>query len=191
LNMKKLTPQLLLPTIVLLTGLNVSAQTTEQNINVIIRPSQTVEERVANDMREKDLRKAAEEKRAAEESARIAETGPKALLRKARTVYICSDTSFFDDIQLQNALRKRDEFENWQMAIIDGGNSYNVADIVVRIDSPLFTYEFTYQITSRNNNIVLATGKVVAFDGNAAAPQLAARIIEEIKIARGEAKPKK
>jgi hypothetical protein len=189
--MQKLTPQLLLPMIVLLTGLNVSAQTTEQNINITIKPSQTVEERVANDMKEKDLRRAAEEKRAADESARIAETGPKAILKKAQTVYIWSDTSFFDDIQLQNELRKRDEFENWQMAIIDGGNSYNVADIVVRIDRPLFTYDFTYQITSRANNIVLATGKVVAFDGNVAAPKLAARIIEEIKIARGEAKAKK
>ena len=36
-----------------------------------------------------------------------------------------------------------------------------------------------------------APGTVTAFDGNAAAPKLAERIVEEIRTARGEAKPKK
>jgi hypothetical protein len=139
----------------------------------------------------KELRKAAEEKLAAEEAARIAETSPKNLLRRAHIVYVSSNSSFFEAVQLQNALRKRDEFDLWQMAIVDGWDKRNVADIVVEIDRPLFTYTFTYQITNRSNGIVLATGKVTAFDGNAAAPQLAERILNEIKIARGEAKPKK
>ena len=52
-----------------------SAQTSDQTINVKIIPSATVEEKVANDLKEKDLRKAAEKKRAA--AARIAETSPR------------------------------------------------------------------------------------------------------------------
>jgi hypothetical protein len=68
----------------------------------------------------KELRKAAEEKLAAEEAARIAGTNPKNLLRKARVVLISSDSSFFEEVQLQNALRKRKEFDAWQMAIVDG-----------------------------------------------------------------------
>ena len=77
------------------------------------------------------------------------------------------------------------------MAIVDGWGKRDVADVIIEIDRPLFTYTFTYQITSRSNGIVLATGKVSAFDGNAAAPRLAERIIEEIRVARGEVKPKK
>ena len=167
------------------------AQTTEQNINVTIRPSQTVEESVANEVKTRQLLKAAEARIAEEEAAKIAETNPTALLRRARVVFIDSDTSFFEPIQLQNALRKRKEFDEWQMAIIDAWDKRGVADVIIDIDRPLFTYTFTYKITSRGNGVVLATGKITAFDGNAAAPKLAERIIEEMKVARGEAKPKK
>ena len=166
-------------------------QSNEQRVTITVRPAQTVEERVADEIKEKELRKAAEDKLAAERSARIAEKSPGALLRGARTVFVSSDTEFFEPIQLQNALRKREEFGSWQMAIVDGSNSRDSSDVHIEIDRPLFTYTFTYQIADRSTGIVLATGKVTAFDGNAAAPKLAAKIIEEIKKARGESKEKK
>ena len=190
-KIEKLTTRLVLLAAVTLIAAGANAQTREQNINITIRPSQTVEERVADEFKANDLRKAAEEKRAAEEAARIAETNPKTLLRNARVMYINTHTDFIDDVQLQNELRKRPEFETWQMAIVDGLRKENVADIVIDIDRPLFTYIFTYRITSRSNGIILATGKVTAFDGNIAAPMLAKRIIEEMKVARGEGKAKK
>ena len=190
-NIMKLTPRLILFFAVSLVIINVNAQTTQQDVNVTIRSSQTAEERVAEEVKLKALRKAADEKLAADEAARIAETNPKSLLRKAHVVLISSDSSFFEEVQLQNALRKRTEFDTWQMAIVDGWGKRDVADIIIEIDRPLFTYTFTYQITSRSNGIVLATGKVTAFDGNAAAPKLAERIMDEIKSARGEPKPKK
>jgi hypothetical protein len=168
-----------------------SAQTGEQTINVKIVPSTTVEEKVANETKEKDLRKAAEEKRAAAEAARIAETSPKALLSRARILFIHSNTDYFETVQLQNALRKRNEIEAWQLAMVDGWDKRDVADIVIEIDRPLFTWTFTYKITNRSNGILLATGKVNAFDGNAAAPMLAERIVDEIRKARGETKSKK
>lgn len=190
-RMKKLTPRLILLAAMTLIAAGANAQTTEQNINITIRPSQTVEQRVADEIKAEDLRKAAEEKRAAEEAAKIAETNPKTLLRNARIVYVAVHTGFIEEVQLQNELRKRPEFETWQMAIVDGWKKQDVADIIIDIDRPLFTYIFTYQITSRSTGIVLATGKVTAFDGNFAAPMLAKRIIEEMKVARGETKPKK
>jgi hypothetical protein len=188
---KKLTPRLVLLAATILIAAGANAQTTEQNINVTIRPSQTVEERVADEIKANDLRKAAEEKRAAEEAAKIAETNPKTLLRNARVLYVTSHTDFFDEVQLQNELRKRREFETWQMTIVEGWKKQDVADVLIEIDRPLFTYDFTYRIINRGNGIVLATGKVTAFDGNFAAPLLAKRIIEEMKIARGETKPTK
>jgi hypothetical protein len=168
-----------------------SAQTTTQNINVTVHPATTVEERVANDMKEKALRKEAEEKLAAEESAKIAEANPRTLLSRARTLFIDSDTSFFESVQLQNALRSRTETVAWQLAIVDAWDKRNVADVLVSIDRPLFTYTFTYKVTHRATGIILASGKVTAFDGNDAAPKLAEKIVEEIRNARGEAKPKK
>jgi len=189
--MKKLTPRLILLAGVTLIATSANAQTSEHTVNVTVRPSQTVEQRVADEVKAHELKKAAEEKLAAEEAARIAETSPKALLASTRIIYVYSQTDFFEEVQLQNALRKRQEFDTWQMAIVDGWQKHEMADVIINIDRPLFTYTFTYQITNRSNGIVLATGKVTAFDGNDAAPKLAQRIIEDIKVARGESKAKK
>lgn len=190
-NMKNLVSQLILIAATTLIATTANAQTPEQNVNVTIRPSQTVEERVADEVKMKALKKAAEEKVAAEEAAKIAEMSPKALLGRARVVYVDSRTTFFEEELLQNALRKRKEFDTWQLVIVDGYDKRNVADLVIDIDRPLFTYTFTYTITSRGSGIVLATGKVTAFDGNLAAPKLAERIIEDMRVARGEGKAKK
>ncbi len=168
-----------------------SAQTADQTINVRVIPATTVEEKVANEMKEKELRKAAEEKRAAEEAAKIAETNPKALLSRAQILIMWSNTEYFETVQLQNALRKRSEYDAWQLAMIDDWQKRDVADTEIDIDRPLFTFTFTYKITNRKTGILLATGKVTAIDGNAAAPMLAERIVEDIRKARGETKPKK
>jgi hypothetical protein len=74
--------------------------------------------------------------------------------------------------------------------MIDGWGKHDLADTEIEIDRPLFTFTFTYKITNRSTGILLATGKVTAWDGNAAAPMLAERIIEEIRKARGEVKKK-
>lgn len=158
----------------------------EQRVTITVRPAQTAEERVADSMKEKELRRVADEKSAAEEAARATASSPAALLRSARTVFVSSGTSFFEPVQLQNALMRRGEFEAWRMAIVDGREKRAAADIQVEIDRPLFTYTHTYKITARDTGILLASGKITAFDGNAAAPRLAAKIIEHIKNARGE-----
>ena len=187
---KKLTPRLILLATAILITASANAQTGEHNVNVTIRPSQTVEQRVADEVKAHELKKAAEERVAAEEAAKIAETSPKGLLASARVVYVNSHTDFFEAVQLQNALLKREEFKAWEMAVVDSYKP-NGADVIINIDRPLFTYTFTYQVTNRSNGIVLATGKVTAFDGNGAAPKLGQRIIEDIKVARGESKAKK
>jgi hypothetical protein len=190
-NIKKLTPRMVLFFVVALTCVAVNAQAPPREVNVTIRQAQSPEERVKEEEKLKDLRKAAEEKRAADDAARIAETSPRKLLANARIFLITSNSEFFEAVQFQNALRKRPEFELWEMAIVDGWEHRDVADIVIEVDRPLFTYTFTYQVTNRRNGIVLATGKVTAWDANAAAPKLASRLIDEIRTARGEAKPKK
>lgn len=172
-------------------GITAFAQSNEQNITITVKPSQTVEERVADSIKERELREAAEDKLAAEKSARIAAKNPSSLLSSARTVFVSSETSYFEPVQLQNALRKRSEFQAWEMAIIDGWDKRNITDMLIEVDRPLFTFTFTYKLTDRSTGILLASGKITAIDGNAAAPLLAERIIADIKKARGEATNKK
>lgn len=172
--------------LLLAVSINAFGQSVDQNVIVTVKPSQTVEQRVADSIKEKQLLEAAEEKLAAEKSARIASKSPRALLSSAQTIFVDTSTSYFEPVQLQNALRKRSEFEAWEMAIIDDWQKRKVADIVIDIDRPLFTFTFTYKITDRANGVLLASGKITAFDGNAAAPLLTSRIIEDIRKARGE-----
>ena len=172
--------------LLLAVSINAFGQSVDQNVTVTVKPSQTVEQRVADSIKEKELREAAEEKIAAEKSARIASKSPRALLSRAQTIYVESSTSYFEPIQLQNALRKRSEFEAWEMTIIDDWDKRKVADIIIDIDRPLFTFTFTYKITDRTNGVLLTSGKITAIDGNVPAPLLTARIIEDIKKARGE-----
>jgi rRNA maturation endonuclease Nob1 len=185
-NLKQTTRMLLVFTIALIAAGVTSAQTAEQPLNVRIVPATTVEERVANEAKEKQLR----EKQAAEEAARIEATNPKALLSHARLLFISSNTTYFEAVQLENALRKLSEVDAWQLAMIDEWQKRDVADTHIEIDRPFFTFTYTYKITNRNTGIVLATGKLNAMDSNAAAPMLAERIVDEIRKARGEAKKK-
>jgi hypothetical protein len=114
----------------------------------------------------------------------VLKTDPAEILRTARIVYVSSDTSFFEAVQLQNELRKQADFVAWQMGIVDDWEGRKLADIEIEIDRPLFTYTFTYKLTDRRTSIILATGKVTAWDGNDAAPKLAKRIVEAIKKVR-------
>lgn len=169
---------------ILAAGMNVYAQSNEQNITITVKPSQTVEERVADSIKERELREAAEEKIAAAKSARTVAKSPRSMLGSARTVFVSSNTSYFEPVQLQNALRKRSEFEAWEMAIIDAWDKSDVADVIIEVDRPVLTFIFTYKVTDRSTGVLLASGKITAFDGNAAAPLLAERIVEDLKKAR-------
>lgn len=59
-----------------------------------------------------------------------------------------------------------------------------VADLIIQIDRPLFTYDFTYTLMSPSTSIELATGKVIAFDGVHAAPKIAKNLIKIFLAAR-------
>jgi hypothetical protein len=189
-NLKQTIRMFLMGSVVFTVAAVASAQMAEQTVNVRIIPATTVEERVANEMKEKELRKAAEEKKLAEEAARIEATSPKALLSHARILHISSSTVYFESVQLENALRKHSEFDAWQIALVGGGLKADVADTDIEIDRPFFTFTYTYKITNRNTGVILATGKLDAIDSDAAASMLAGRIIDEIRKARGEVKKK-
>jgi len=138
-NMKHTIRMLLGFTIAMIAAGVASAQTAEQALNVRIVPSTTVEERVANEAKEKELR----EKQAADEAARIQATNPKALLSHARILFISSNTTYFEAVQLENALRKRSDIDAWELAMIDDWQKKDVADTQIEIDRPFFTFTYT------------------------------------------------
>jgi hypothetical protein len=104
-------------------------------------------------------------------------------LRAARTVFIWSDTVYLRPELLENALRGKADFQSLDIAIV---KDRQAADLVVDLNRPLFTFDFTYSITHRQSSRLVASGKVTAFDGNGAASKIAKELIKQMQSARAQ-----
>jgi len=105
------------------------------------------------------------------------------LLRSARTFFIRSDTVYLRPESLENALRGRADFQSLDIAIV---KDRQAADLVIDLNRPLFTFDFTYSVTHRQSSRLVASGKVTAFDGNGAAPKIAKELVKQIQSARSQ-----
>ena len=59
-----------------------------------------------------------------------------------------------------------------------------MADLLIEIDRPLFTYVHTFVIIDKKTSIVLDSGKVTAFDGTIASGGIAKDIVKFFAQAR-------
>ncbi|HZS48219.1 MAG TPA: hypothetical protein VFC63_24330 [Blastocatellia bacterium] len=176
----------LLSAIIGVFGIQAMAQSEDDKIkvDVTVHSDKTADERANDKLREREVLKAAEDRHKAEMAAAIAAKDTKALLAQTRTIYISSSTTYFKPVMLQNAFRKRSDFDLLQVAMIDAYGKQDLADAIIEIDRPLFTYYFTYKITDRSTGLLLGTGRVTAFDGSIAAGKLAEKIVQDIAKAR-------
>jgi S1-C subfamily serine protease len=109
------------------------------------------------------------------------------MLGAAKTLTVNSKTSFFTPDALENELAKKPELSAWGIKIV---RDVRVADIIVSVDRPLFTYDFTYTATDTRTSIVLASGKVTAVDGVRAAPIIAKNLVLQMAKAHEATEPK-
>lgn len=110
-------------------------------------------------------------------------SSPESILRATRTISVSSMTMFLKPGQLEDELRKRPEFEAMGLAIVKDATK---ADLMIDVDRPVFTYTFTYSVSSADTRVVVMSGKVIAFDGNFAAPRIANDLIKRFRAAREE-----
>lgn len=107
---------------------------------------------------------------------------PTQLLRTFRTIYIISRTVWLKLDLMQQALQRRPEPAAWGMAIVADPR---VADVRLSVDRVLFTWTWTYELVHQNTGIVLASGKLGATAGGAAADKIAEAVVKRISEARG------
>ena len=93
-----------------------------------------------------------------------------------KTLFIESHTSYFSPGTLAEQLPKRPEYAAWGLKIVQ---ERSVADLIITIDRPLLTYNFTFVLSERKSSVVVTSGKVVALDGLLAAPGLAKTILQQ------------
>ena len=106
---------------------------------------------------------------------------PLATLAVAQTLRVASKTTFFTPFMLEKELLDNAEFRALGLNVV---NDHQGGELLVNIDRPLFTYDFTYSVSDSHAGIVLATGKVTAIDGPHAAQGIARKLVQELEKAR-------
>ena len=114
-------------------------------------------------------------------SAAIANADPKQMLRTAKTVYIQSRTAFLTVDTLDRALTLQKDWAKLGISIVQDPR---VADVLITIDRPLFTYVHTFVLVDKRTSVVLTSGKVTAFDGIIASDGIAKQLVKAFSAAR-------
>ncbi|MGB8259639.1 MAG: trypsin-like peptidase domain-containing protein [Terracidiphilus sp.] len=114
-------------------------------------------------------------------SAAIAGADPKQILKNAHTIYIDSKTAFLTVDTMGRALTQNKDWEKLGLVLV---RDPRVADLLIEVDRPLFTYTHTFVISDRKTTIVLGSGKVIAFDGILASSGLAREVVKVFAAVR-------
>lgn len=93
----------------------------------------------------------------AKEAARARVTDPATIIRRARFVYVDSDSTFVNANEVEDSLLKRKEFKAWGMVVT---RNIGEADLVIQITRKVFTRRFTFSVVDPRTNEVLASGKM-------------------------------
>lgn len=104
-----------------------------------------------------------------------------AALKNARTIFICSETTFLTNSTMQRALFNQKDWEKLGLNIL---NNNRDADLQLQINRLVFTHIHTYALSDRKTGVVLASGRVRAFDGVVAANPMAEQIVKILSAAR-------
>jgi hypothetical protein len=118
-------------------------------------------------------------------SAAIASADPKQILKTTKTIYFVSKTMFLTVDTLERALLAQKEWAKLGLTIV---GDQRVADVIVEVDRPLFTYVHTFVVTDKRTSIVLGTGKQTAWDGTIASEGLAKDLVKVFAEAKGVGK---
>ena len=113
--------------------------------------------------------------------AGIISADPKEILKSARTIFVMSSTVYLKPDQLENEMSKLPGFKDAGLVFV---RDARVADVKIELDRPVFTYTFTFVVTSTETSVLVMSGKVKAFDGNFAAPKIAKEILKQIQVAK-------
>jgi hypothetical protein len=112
------------------------------------------------------------------------------ILKNARTIFISSETDFLSPATLSRALLGQKDWEKLGLSIVDGPRyvdphtKIRPAELELQIDRVIFTHIHTYVLTDRTTGVILASGRVRAFDGVVASGPMAEQIVKILSAAR-------
>jgi hypothetical protein len=118
-------------------------------------------------------------------SRTVVNLDPKERIRASKTGLIRTRTTFFAVDVLEREFLNQTGNGKLGLAIV---TDQRLADLIITIDRPLFTYTFTYTVTDARTSVLLDTGKVTAIDGNSAAGRIATDVTARLATLRQDSK---
>jgi len=113
-------------------------------------------------------------------AAVVVRENPVDLLRNARTVFVHTRTVWFTADTLEKDLLKDQQFHDFGLVIV---KDRRLADLVLEVDRPLWTFTFTVAVLDARTSIVLGNDSVIAGSGDLAATSLASKTMKIIAAA--------
>jgi hypothetical protein len=109
------------------------------------------------------------------------------ILRTFKTIYVQSKTPLAKPQMLAGELQKSSDFDEWNLSIVEAAS----ADVVIEIDHQPGWFYYTYSMTHQARGVVLAVGRVDAWDGKYASAKVAREILKRIAKVRNVQDDKK
>lgn len=107
---------------------------------------------------------------------------PATVLRRARFVFVRSDSAFISGREVEDSLRKRKEFHAWGMVIT---RNEAQADLIIEITRKPLTRRFTFSVLDPHTSEVVTSGKTrsVLF-GKKIPNKIAEKFANRVKVYR-------
>jgi len=105
---------------------------------------------------------------------------PAEIMRSARSVCLIGNPEFPAE-PVEKKLFERPEFKEGNLLLVEDPHA---ADLVIELSRKLLTWDFTYRLVHPASGVILGSGKVIAWDGVRAAPQIADQIMDRVRFLR-------
>ena len=120
----------------------------------------------------------------ADAATKIAKTDANKVARTVRTFAVKSDTWLVPRDLVLEAIQNHKEFPGLDLVLV---NDWQIAQVRVEVGYVDWTFDYTYKAIDQKRDILIASGKVTAFNGYLAAPEIADAVIEKLKKDRQNA----
>src|SRR5258705_2453554 len=88
----------------------------------------------------------------------------KMALATIKTIYVSSHTHYVKQAELEKALLKHKEFDEWGLELT---REEHKADVVLEVNRAAFQNNFPFSVIDRRTKVVLAAGEVNSLGGTA------------------------
>jgi hypothetical protein len=114
----------------------------------------------------------------ADAANKIAKTDANKVAKTVRTFAVKSDTWMVPNDLVVQSIQNNKDFAGLDLVLV---NDWQLAQVRVEVGYIDWTFDYTYKAIDQKRDVLIASGKVTAFNGYLAAPEIADAVIEKMK----------